>query len=78
MNDTHGQPQAGQAKAGPPPSRRWLTAPIRALRYLNEGLLNAGEAMVRSDRFPQSRPRPHPAEAKRAHPAPVGKVASAV
>ncbi len=51
------------------PLIRWAIAPFRALRYLNEELLGAGEAMARSNRFPQPRPQASPAEAKHAHPA---------
>jgi hypothetical protein len=48
------------------PLVRWATAPIRALRYLNQELLGAGEAMARSNRFPQPRPQASPAEATQA------------
>ena len=41
------------------PLIRWATAPFRALRYLNQELLGAGEAMARSNRFRrQARWRP--------------------
>jgi hypothetical protein len=51
------------------PLIRRAIAPFRALRYLNQELLGAGEAMARSNRFPQ----PRPAEATHAQPAPVSK-----
>jgi hypothetical protein len=52
------------------PLIQWATAPFRALRYLNQELLGAGEAMARSNRFPQA----SPVEATHAQPAPVSKV----
>ena len=52
---------------------RWAAAPFRALRHLNQELLGAGEAMARSNRFPQPRPQAGPAEAKHAQPAPMSK-----
>ena len=56
------------------PLIRWATAPFRAFRYLNQELLSAGEAMARSNRFPQPRTQAGPVEAKHAQPAPVSKV----
>jgi hypothetical protein len=56
------------------PVTRWATAPIRALRYLNQELLGAGEAIARANRFPQPRPQAHPATATHARPASAGKV----
>ena len=56
------------------PLIRWATAPFRALRYLNQELLGAGEAIARSNRFPQPRPQAGPVEAKHAQSAPVSKV----
>jgi hypothetical protein len=52
---------------------RWATAPFRALRHLNQELLGAGEAMARSNRFPQPHLQAGLAEAKHAQPAPVSK-----
>ncbi len=60
------------------PLIRWATAPIRALRYLNEELLGAGEAIARSNRFPQPRPQANPAEATHTQPAATGKVLTKV
>jgi hypothetical protein len=57
---------------------RWaITAPsraIRTLRYLNEELLGAGQAMARSARAPQPGPQADLAEAPHAHPASAEKV----
>jgi hypothetical protein len=52
------------------PFTRWIDAPLAAIRYLNEELTGAGEAMARSNRFPEA----DPAEAKLAHPASAGQV----
>lgn len=60
------------------PLTRWATAPIRALRYLNQELLASGEAMTRSNRFPQPRPQADLMEAKSVHPASAGKVLTRV
>jgi hypothetical protein len=60
------------------PLTRWVTAPFRALRYLNEELLGAGEAIARSNRFPQPRPQASVAQAKQADPASAGKVPTGV
>ena len=56
------------------PLIRRVTAPFRALRYLNQELLGAGEAIARANRFPQPRSQAGPVEAKHAQPAPVSKV----
>lgn len=64
-------PLTGQPRRSP---IRWATAPFRALRYLNQELLGAGEAMARSNRFPQPRPQAGPVEAAHAEPAPLSKV----
>jgi hypothetical protein len=58
---------------GPPrhPLIRWATAPFRVVRYLNQELLAAGEAMVGSNRFPQPRPQAGPVQVEHA---PVSKV----
>jgi hypothetical protein len=56
------------------PLIRWATAPFRAFRRLNQELLGAGEAMARSNRFPQPRPQPGPVQAKHPQPAPASKV----
>jgi hypothetical protein len=60
------------------PLIRWATALFRALRYLNEELLGAGEAIARSNRFPQPRPQVAVAQAKQADPASAGKVPTGV
>ena len=44
------------------PLTRWATAPIRALRHLNQELLGAHEAMARASRFPRPRPLAESAE----------------
>jgi hypothetical protein len=36
---------------------RWLTAPFRAIRHLNDELTGAGEAIACSNRSPQRRPQ---------------------
>jgi hypothetical protein len=36
---------------------RWLTAPFRVIRHLNEELTGAGAAIGGSNRFPQRRPQ---------------------
>ena len=57
--------------------RRAITAPGRAVgivRYLNDELLAAGDAMARSNRFPQPGPRAHAAQVMPAFSASVGKV----
>ena len=50
----------------------------RALRSLNQELTGAGEAIARSNRFPQSTPQADPAQASHAHPAPASKVLTEV
>ncbi len=57
---------------------RWATAPIRALRHLNQELTGAGQAIARSNRFPQPRPQADPVQATHARPAPAGKVLTGV
>jgi hypothetical protein len=64
-------PATGQPRH---PLIRWATAPFRAVRYLNQELLAAGEAMAGSNRFPQPRPQAGPAQAEHAQPGSVGKV----
>jgi hypothetical protein len=56
------------------PLIQWVTAPFRTLRFLNQELLGAGEAIARSNRFPQPRPQAGPVEATHAQQAPVSKV----
>jgi hypothetical protein len=52
------------------PFTRWIDAPLAAIRYLNEELAGAGEAVARSNRFPQpSSQAGLLAQAKHAHPA---------
>jgi hypothetical protein len=48
-----------------------LWRPIRTLRYVNNELLRAGEAIIRSSRVPQPPPRPDVAAGTRAHPASI-------
>jgi hypothetical protein len=48
-----------------------LRRPIRTLCYVNEELLLAGEAIIRSSRAPQPRPRPDMAAGTRTHPASI-------
>ena len=45
--------------------------PIRTLRYVNDELLRAGEAIIRSSRAPQPPPRPDAAAGTPAHPASI-------
>jgi len=54
------------------PFTRWVTAPFRAVRHLNEELTGAGGAMARSNRFPQPGPQADPAEAESVLPASAG------
>ena len=60
------------------PLIRWaMTAPGRVigiLWYLNDELLAAGDAIARSNNFPQPGPRAHAAQVMPAIPASVGKV----
>ena len=62
------------------PLIRWaMTAPGRVigiLRCLNDELLAAGDAIARSNNFPQSGPRAHAAQVMPAFSASVGKVAA--
>jgi hypothetical protein len=60
------------------PFTRWIDAPLAAVRHLNAGLTGAGEAIARSNRFPQPQPQADLAEAKRVHPASAGKVLAGV
>ena len=62
---------------GNPVTRRAKTV-FGAVRHLNDELTGAGEAMARSNRFPQARPQGDLAQAKQAHPAPGGKVLAGV
>jgi len=48
-----------------------LRRSIRTLHYVNDELLRAGEAIIRSSRAPQPPPRPDVAAGTRAHPASV-------
>jgi hypothetical protein len=45
-----------------------LRRPIRILRYVNDELLRAGEAIIRSSRAPQPPPQPDVAAGARTHP----------
>ena len=58
------------------PGYRFATTVIAVFRTLNSELTAAGEAMARSNRFPQPSPQAGPAQAKQAHPA--GKVLAGV
>ena len=55
---------------------RFAKTVIRSVRTINSELTGAGEAMARSNRFPQPSPQPSPEQAKQAHPA--GKVPAEV
>jgi hypothetical protein len=46
-----------------------LRRSIRTIRYVNDELLRAGEAIIRSSRAPQPPPRPDVTAGTRAHPA---------
>ena len=48
-----------------------LRRAIRTLRYVNDELLRAGEAIIRSSRTPQPPPRPDVAAGTRARPASI-------
>ena len=48
-----------------------LRRSIRTLRYVNDELLRAGEAIIRSSRAPQPPPPPDVAAGTRGHPASV-------
>ena len=58
------------------PVTRFAKTVIRSVRTLNAELTLAGEAMARSNRFPQPSPQPSREQAKQAHPA--GKVPAEV
>ncbi len=60
------------------PLTRWTKTVISAVRHLNDELTAAGEAMARSNRFPQPRAQADPAQATKAHPASAGKVLTGV
>jgi len=51
---------------------------IGAVRYVNDQLLASGEAMARTNRFPQPSPQRDLARAKQAHPASSAKVPAGV
>ena len=48
-----------------------LRRPIRTLRYVNDELLRAGEAIIRSSRAPQPPPRPDVAAGTHDHSASI-------
>ena len=52
---------------------RRLTAPFRGFRHLNWDPTGLGEAISPSSRFPRPRSQADLADAKRVHPASVGK-----
>jgi hypothetical protein len=58
------------------PVTRFAKTVIGIVRNLNSELTGAGEAMARTNRFPQPRPQDDLARAKQAHPA--GKVPTEV
>jgi len=58
------------------PLSRFAKSVIRFVRNLNGELTGAGEAMARTNRFPQPSPQAGLAQAKQAHPA--GKVLAGV
>jgi hypothetical protein len=60
------------------PITRWAKTVIRTFRNLNDELLGAGEAMARSNRFPQPRPQADLAQARQVHPATADEVATGV
>jgi hypothetical protein len=60
------------------PYTRWLTAPIRAFRHLNDELTGAGEAIACSNRVPQSGWQADLEEAKRFQAAEAAKVLAEV
>jgi len=60
------------------PVTRWAKTVIRSVRNLNGELTGAGEAMARSNRFPQPRPPADLAQARQVHPAASGKVLTGV
>jgi hypothetical protein len=60
------------------PVTRWAKTVIGAVRNLNNELTGAGEAMARSNRFPQPRPQADLTQAKQVHPASSGKVLTGV
>jgi hypothetical protein len=51
------------------PVTRFAKTVIRSVRNINGELTGAGEAMARSNRFPQPSPQAGPEQAKQAHPA---------
>ena len=51
------------------PVTRFAKTVIRSVRTINGELTGAGEAMARSNRFPQPSPQAGPEQAKQAHPA---------
>jgi len=60
------------------PITRWAKTVIGAVRNLNDELLCAGDAMARSNRFPQPRPRADLAQARQVHRASSAKVLAGV
>ena len=58
------------------PVTRFAKTVIRSVRTINAELTAAGEAIARSNRFPQPSPQADLAQAKQAHPA--GKVPAGV
>ena len=60
------------------PVTRFAKTVIGIVRNLNAELTAAGEAMARTNRFPQPRPQADLAQAKQLHPASSGKVLTGV
>ena len=60
------------------PVTRFAKTVIGIVRNVNAELTAAGEAMARTNRFPQPRPQADLAQAKQAHPASAGKVLAGV
>jgi hypothetical protein len=58
------------------PVTRFAKTVIRSVRTINSELTGAGEAIARSNRFPQPSPQADLEQAKQAHPA--GKVPAGV
>ena len=61
------RPHRPHPEGGMPTLRR----PIRSLRYVNDELLRAGEAIIRSSRAPLPPPRPDVAAGTPAYPASI-------
>jgi len=60
------------------PFSRFTKTVISAVRHLNGELTGAGEAMARTNRFPQPRPQADPAQVKDVQPVSTSKVLTGV